>query len=164
MTQVVCTWMKCMGSITIQNSLQAYFQIELDSKVNVNKDKDSGYFFQFHFESRRHTRSLVLISPQDLTTSQSRSFCGLAKPCDSYQRHEEPDMEVNNTIPKMSRDSCPKYVLSTRHGTSTDLPRAGVYSHECHTSDCVRHSGNLTFFFLLDESQPFLCLAFMNVC
>lgn len=107
MAQVVRTWMKCMGGITIQNNPQGYFQIELDSKVNVNKD--SGYFFQFHFESRGHTRSLVLISPQDLTASQSRSYCGLAKPCDSYQRHEEPDMEVNNTNPSSS----PKWVVTS---------------------------------------------------
>lgn len=91
-----------MGGITVKNNLKVYFHIELDSKVNVNKDKDSGYLFQFHFESRGHTRSLVLISPQDLTASQSRSFRGLAKPCDSYQRHEEPDMEVNNTNPSSS--------------------------------------------------------------
>lgn len=47
-----------------------------------------------------------------------------------------------------------------RHdGTSTHLPQAGVCLHECHTSDCVRHSGKLTFFFLF--LRPWLIAALL---
>lgn len=85
LTQNAATWKKWVLKI---------------KQTNKQKKKSllTAFYFSFIFRPAVEHTLFGSICSQNLTSSPpSGSFCGLARSYDSYQWHEKPDLEVNNT-------------------------------------------------------------------